>query len=47
MSSADPTFFILAAYGVTLVLLIAEVVSLVRRSRAQARLQAQGLRDEA
>ena len=37
MTGADPTFYILAAYGVTLVLLVAEVWALVRRSRANAR----------
>ena len=47
MTPADPTYFILAAYGVTLLLLVAEVWSLVRRSRAQAPLQAQRPCDEA
>jgi heme exporter protein CcmD len=37
MSSADHAVYIVAAYGVTLVLLAAEVWALVRRSRAQAR----------
>ncbi|MEJ8855326.1 heme exporter protein CcmD [Variovorax robiniae] len=37
MSSAGHTFYIVAAYGVTVVLLAAEVWSLVRRSRALAR----------
>ncbi|MEJ8845905.1 heme exporter protein CcmD [Variovorax rhizosphaerae] len=37
MTGTDHTFYIVAAYGVTLVLLAAEVWTLVRRSRAQAR----------
>lgn len=44
---SDPTFFILAAYGVTLALIVAEVWALVRRSRAQSRPLAPGPRDEA
>ncbi|RZL92215.1 MAG: heme exporter protein CcmD [Variovorax sp.] len=48
MNGGDPTFFILAAYGVTLVLLAAEVWMLVRRHRALAgRAPLQGSRDEA
>jgi heme exporter protein CcmD len=39
MTSADHSFYIVAAYGVTVVLLVAEVWSLVRRSRALAREQ--------
>ncbi|MDM0076202.1 heme exporter protein CcmD [Variovorax sp. J2P1-59] len=37
MSGSDATLYILAAYGVAAVLIAAEVWSLVRRSRAQAR----------
>ena len=44
---SDPTFFILAAYGVTLALIVAEVWALVRRSRAQARPLSPRPRDEA
>ena len=36
MSGSDAGLFILAAYGVALVLIAAEVWTLVRRSRAQA-----------
>lgn len=44
---ADASVFILAAYGVTLVLLAAEVWLLVRRGRAQGRPPGRGTRDEA
>ena len=37
MSGSGATLYILAAYGVSAVLIAAEVWSLVRRSRAQAR----------
>lgn len=48
MNASDHTLFILAAYGVTLVLLAAEVWMLVRRHRALAsRPPMQGQRDEA
>ena len=48
MNGDDPAFFILAAYGVTLVLLAAEVWILVRRHRALAGgALMQGSRDEA
>ena len=48
MNASDHTLFILAAYGVTLVLLAAEVWMLVRRHRALAvRAPLKGSRDEA
>jgi heme exporter protein CcmD len=48
MSDGDASLFILTAYGVTLVLIVAEVWGLVRRSRAQAReLSSLEPRDEA
>ena len=37
MIASDPTWFIVGAYGVTLVLLAAEIWQLAHRSRAQAR----------
>ena len=48
MNGSDHTLFIFAAYGVTLVLLAAEVWMLVRRHRGQGgRQPVQGSRDEA
>ena len=48
MHVGDHSFFILAAYGVTLVLLAAEVWMLVRRHRALVgRAPLPGSRDEA
>ncbi|MGO4392174.1 heme exporter protein CcmD [Variovorax sp. M-6] len=47
MNSNDPVFFLLAAYGVTLALIAAEVWALVRRGRAQARPPSPRPRDEA
>jgi heme exporter protein CcmD len=40
MSGGNASLYILAAYGVAVVLLAAEVWALVRRSRAQARASA-------
>ena len=45
--NSDAIFFILAAYGVTVALIAAEVWALVRRSRAQARSLSPRPRDEA
>ena len=47
MNGTDAGLFILAAYGVALVLIAGEVWTLVRRSRAQAGELAKGPRDEA
>jgi heme exporter protein CcmD len=43
MNGQSHQFFILAAYGVTVVLLAIEVGALVRRCRARDRLQARSL----
>ena len=47
MSGSDASLFILAAYGVALVLIAAEVWTLVRRSRSLAAELSKGPRDEA
>jgi heme exporter protein CcmD len=47
MNGSGAGLFILAAYGVALVLIAAEVWTLVRRSRAQAAELSKGPRDEA
>ncbi|MDM0018128.1 heme exporter protein CcmD [Variovorax saccharolyticus] len=47
MNGSSHGLYILAAYGVALVLIVAEVWSLVRRSRAQARALPPEARDEA
>jgi hypothetical protein len=47
MSGSDASLFILAAYGVAMVLIAVEVWSLVRRSRSQAAELSKRPRDEA
>ena len=47
MNGGDAVLFILAAYGVALVLIAAEVWTLVRRSRAQSAELSKRPRDEA
>jgi heme exporter protein CcmD len=46
MNGASHQFFILAAYGVTVVLLAIEVWTLLRRCRARDQLQARGPKHE-
>ena len=47
MSGSDASLFILAAYGVALVLIAAEVWTVVRRGRAQSAQLSKRPRDEA
>ena len=47
MSGTDPVPFLLAAYGVALLLLVLEVGGLLRRGRAARRARRQEPRDDA
>jgi hypothetical protein len=47
MSGTDPVPFLLAAYGVALLLLVLEVGSLLRRARAERRARGQEPHDDA